>query len=158
MVFLYHISHREIPHIRNDPQIQNFLPSNCKVGAEISLEGFDQLLNELDVFKQQISKTNSFDLRAGDYKHYKRALLYSNWHSWQEFITAYTIESFDLQKDIRYCRWLDSEDKKDFSKKIIEQNFLEAVLCTNTSTSGCFPSDILPWLSMTPPAPQFVRL
>merc|ERR1719240_822977 len=43
-----------------------------------------------------------------------------------------------------------------FSDKEAHQNLLDSVMCINTSTPGCIPSDILSWVSIKPPAPQFL--
>merc|ERR1712066_403541 len=36
-----------------------------------------------------------------------------------------------------------------------DQELIDAVMCAETTTPGCHPSEIFPWLTVKPPAPTF---
>jgi len=145
----------ELPHIRDDPQVLSFLPES-KMGVETSSKPFDQLLNELDVFQEELNEVNSFDIRAGDHKRHGKAKIYREWRVWQEFITSTFVYTVELGNNKSCHEWLSPEKTHDIPRRVLQERLLEGVMCSNTSAPGCLPSDVLPWLSVSPPAPKFL--
>merc|ERR1712050_511697 len=79
------------------------------------------------------------------------------WCIWQDLLLAYNDYDGNICRDSRYIKRSDYEPRFTMADRIVntDQEYIDAVMCIGTATPGSHPRDILPWLIVEPPTPNF---
>lgn len=150
---------KEFAFVKDDHRILRFISNEWIKGASIeaSPEKANYSWAEENIFEAEAKESGTFEQRSVNEKLNQNTRELYRWRAWKELRSAYNDYDGDLRRDLRSIERLGHEDKN-FEGCLglhTDQELLDAVICVNTSTHGCNPGDILSWLLVKPPIPNF---
>jgi hypothetical protein len=150
---------KEFAFVKDDPRLLRFISNEWikKARIDSSSEKSNYSWAEENIFEAETKESSTFEQRAENEKHNQNTRTLCRWRAWKELRSAYNDYDGDLRRDLRSIERFDHEDKNSEGCQGLhtDQELLNAVICLNTSTHGCYPDDILSWLLVKPPIPNF---
>jgi hypothetical protein len=148
---------KELPHVRHDPRLARFIPTEWNAEALIPPDQSEFSRSDLITFELESDQLKPFDVRSKEEKQNQITRELRRWRLWQELKNAYNEHDGNISRDIRCHSRTNSILKLSLNDREIynDQELLDVVMCSESSTPGCHPIEILPLLIVKPPPPHF---